>query len=58
MEALTDFNLFGSSGGPNSIIHVHPDNIQHCNVFISLNLFYKDNVGINVTKRIIIKSIK
>ncbi|KAM4663213.1 phosphorylase b kinase regulatory subunit alpha, skeletal muscle isoform 2-T2 [Discoglossus pictus] len=30
LEALDDLNLFGAKGGPQSVIHVLSDEIQHC----------------------------
>ena len=32
MEAINGLDLFGSRGGPSSVIHVLPDEIQQCNV--------------------------
>ncbi|XP_039210857.1 phosphorylase b kinase regulatory subunit alpha, skeletal muscle isoform isoform X1 [Crotalus tigris] len=30
LEALDELNLFGAKGGPQSVIHVLPDEVQHC----------------------------
>ncbi|XP_049338140.1 phosphorylase b kinase regulatory subunit alpha, skeletal muscle isoform isoform X5 [Astyanax mexicanus] len=30
LEALDELNLFGAKGGPSSVIHALPDDIQHC----------------------------
>lgn len=30
LEALDDLNLFGAKGGPDSVVHVLADDIQHC----------------------------
>ncbi|KAM9501696.1 phosphorylase b kinase regulatory subunit alpha, skeletal muscle isoform 1-T1 [Clarias gariepinus] len=30
LEALDDLNLFGAKGGPSSVVHTLPDDIQHC----------------------------
>ncbi|XP_062850268.1 phosphorylase b kinase regulatory subunit alpha, skeletal muscle isoform isoform X2 [Trichomycterus rosablanca] len=30
LEALDDLNLFGAKGGPSSVVHALPDDIQHC----------------------------
>lgn len=30
LEALDDLNLFGAKGGPGSVVHALPDDIQHC----------------------------
>ena len=32
LEALNGLDLFGSRGGPQSVIHVLPDEIQRCKV--------------------------
>ena len=32
LEALNGLDLFGSRGGPSSVIHVLDDEIQQCNV--------------------------
>ncbi|KAI4895745.1 hypothetical protein NFI96_024046 [Prochilodus magdalenae] len=30
LEALDELNLFGAKGGPSSVVHALPDDIQHC----------------------------
>ncbi|KAG7464733.1 hypothetical protein MATL_G00168720 [Megalops atlanticus] len=30
LEALDELNLFGAKGGPGSVVHALPDDIQHC----------------------------
>lgn len=32
MEAINGLDLFGSRGGPSSVIHVLSDEVQQCNV--------------------------
>uniref|UniRef100_A0A9J8D8Y8 Phosphorylase b kinase regulatory subunit n=1 Tax=Cyprinus carpio carpio TaxID=630221 RepID=A0A9J8D8Y8_CYPCA len=35
LEALDDLNLFGAKGGPDSVVHVLADDIQHCQSILS-----------------------
>ncbi|CAL8241380.1 unnamed protein product [Merluccius merluccius] len=35
LEALDDLNLFGAKGGPGSVVHALPDDIQHCQSILS-----------------------
>ncbi|XP_056605430.1 phosphorylase b kinase regulatory subunit alpha, skeletal muscle isoform isoform X3 [Triplophysa dalaica] len=35
LEALDDLNLFGAKGGPCSVVHTLPDDIQHCQSTLS-----------------------
>lgn len=32
LEALDELDLFGAKGGPQSVIHVLSDEVQHCQV--------------------------
>lgn len=32
MEAIDELDLFGAHGGPKSVIHVLPDEVEHCQV--------------------------
>uniref|UniRef100_A0A8C1FI88 Phosphorylase b kinase regulatory subunit n=1 Tax=Cyprinus carpio carpio TaxID=630221 RepID=A0A8C1FI88_CYPCA len=35
LEALDDLNLFGAKGGPDSVVHILADDIQHCQSILS-----------------------
>ncbi|KAF4110820.1 hypothetical protein G5714_007851 [Onychostoma macrolepis] len=35
LEALDDLNLFGAKGGPDSVVHILADDIQHCRSILS-----------------------
>lgn len=32
LEAIDELDLFGAHGGPKSVIHVLPDEVEHCQV--------------------------
>lgn len=32
LEAIDELDLFGAHGGPKSVIHVLPDDVEHCQV--------------------------
>lgn len=36
LEAIDELDLFGAHGGPKSVIHVLPDEVEHCQVQLSL----------------------
>lgn len=36
LEAIDELDLFGAHGGHKSVIHVLPDEVEHCQVKISL----------------------
>lgn len=36
LEAIDELDLFGAHGGPNSVIHVLPDEVEHCQVASAL----------------------
>ncbi len=36
LEAIDELDLFGAHGGPKSVIHVLPDEVEHCQVLMSL----------------------
>uniref|UniRef100_A0AAY5K5T8 Phosphorylase b kinase regulatory subunit n=1 Tax=Esox lucius TaxID=8010 RepID=A0AAY5K5T8_ESOLU len=35
LEAIDELDLFGAHGGPKSVIHVLPDEVQHCQAILS-----------------------
>lgn len=37
LEAIDELDLFGAHGGHKSVIHVLPDEVEHCQVKISLH---------------------
>lgn len=39
LEAIDELDLFGAHGGHKSVIHVLPDEVEHCQVKISLLCF-------------------
>lgn len=36
LEAIDELDLFGVHGGPKSVIHVLPDEVEHCQVQLTL----------------------
>lgn len=36
LEAIDELDLFGAHGGHKSVIHVLPDEVEHCQVKISI----------------------
>lgn len=36
LEAIDELDLFGAHGGPKSVIHVLPDEVEHCQVPLAL----------------------
>lgn len=34
LEAIDELDLFGAHGGPKSVIHVLPDEVEHCQVWL------------------------
>lgn len=36
LEAIDELDLFGAHGGPKSVIHVLPDEVEHCQVASAL----------------------
>ncbi len=36
LEAIDELDLFGAHGGPKSVIHVLPDEVEHCQVPFAL----------------------
>lgn len=38
LEAIDELDLFGAHGGPKSVIHVLPDEVEHCQVQHTFNL--------------------
>lgn len=38
LEAIDELDLFGAHGGPKSVIHVLPDEVEHCQVPVPLFL--------------------
>lgn len=36
LEAIDELDLFGAYGGPKSVIHVLPDEVEHCQVPLAL----------------------
>lgn len=36
LEAIDELDLFGAHGGPKSVIHVLPDEVEHCQVAAAL----------------------
>lgn len=36
LEAIDELDLFGAHGGPKSVIHVLPDEVEHCQVALAL----------------------
>lgn len=37
LEAIDELDLFGAHGGPKSVIHVLPDEVEHCQVGSALS---------------------
>lgn len=37
LEAIDELDLFGAHGGPKSVIHVLPDEVEHCQVALALS---------------------
>lgn len=35
LEAIDELDLFGAHGGPKSVIHVLPDEVEHCQVALA-----------------------
>lgn len=35
LEAIDELDLFGAHGGPKSVIHVLPDEVEHCQVVLN-----------------------
>jgi len=44
MEAINGVDLFGSRGGPSSVIHALPEEIQQCNVSCGLDGVFKYSI--------------
>lgn len=38
LEAIDELDLFGAHGGPKSVIHVLPDEVEHCQVSFLISL--------------------
>jgi len=47
LEAIDEINLFGSSGGPQSVIHVTPDEKAMCNAILQSMLPRESNSKVN-----------
>lgn len=37
LEAIDELDLFGAHGGPKSVIHVLPDEVEHCQVTLAFS---------------------
>lgn len=50
LEAIDELDLFGAHGGPKSVIHVLPDEVEHCQVIIIVHFIYKAHFKVRSAK--------